>query len=83
MYGIRSVSAEGTYYLVNGWKKHNTFWSRYPDPAKCGFRTKGYAARSLNRLFEIMPEYLDDEISLVRFNEQTRKAEVICIAEKI
>lgn len=83
MYGIKSVSADGTYYLVNGWNKHRAFWSRYPDPVKCGFKTKGYAARSLNRLFEIMPEYLEDEISLVRFNEQTRKVEVLCVAERI
>lgn len=25
-YTIKSISEEGTYYLVNGWNKHKAYW---------------------------------------------------------
>ena len=78
MYGIKSVSKDGVFYLVNGWKKHGAFWSKTADPAVCGFKTAGLATRSLNRVVEIEPDYMNDWLSLVRFDEQAGTACVLC-----
>lgn len=70
MITIKSTSAEGTYYLVNGWNRYKTYWYKKPDPRVCGFKTAGLAIRSLNHLLKIMPEYAGDRFDLVRLNEQ-------------
>ena len=66
MYTVKSTSMEGTYYLVNGWKKYKTFWI---EPGKCKrdllFKKSCDAKRSLTRLLKIMPEYRADSFMLV------------------
>jgi hypothetical protein len=59
-YTIRSTSADGVYYLVNGWNKHNTFWARRENIEKCIFKSPGLALRSLKHLLKIMEDYKSD-----------------------
>lgn len=68
MFTIVSVSSEGVYYLVNGWKKHNAFWTRTARPDRNGFKTPGLAVRQFNKLLQSMPEYAGDVIALARFD---------------
>ena len=72
MYTIRSVSEDGTYYLVNHWNTYKTWWTRDADIIRNGFKTPGLAARSLNKLIKFEPEYLNDHFTLMRFDEQNR-----------
>ena len=70
MFTIKSVSSEGTYYLVNGWSKYNTFWEeeRRLTPNKL-FKTASTAKMSLNKLLKIMDDYLQDKFTLVEIDE--------------
>ena len=50
-YTIKSTSQEGTYYLVNGWNKHKTFWVEEKDlKSNMLFNTTGQAKASLTKL---------------------------------
>ena len=62
---IKSISDEGTYYLVNHWDKHKAFWVRREQlkPSML-FRTAGYAKRSLHKLLEIMEDYKSDKFEV-------------------
>ena len=73
MYTIRSVSEDGVYYLVNGWRKHKAFWSKTADPVRNGFKTDGLAERQLDKLLATMPEYGKDKLTLVMFDLENRK----------
>jgi len=64
-YAIKSESADGTFYLVNGWNKHRAYWFSRLNPTKVMFTKKGVALRSLRRLLNIMPEYREDKFTLV------------------
>ena len=77
MYTIMSISNEGRYFLVNGWKKHNSFWTRRATPEKNGFKTEGLACRSMNHLLKIMPDYRTDKLTLVKFNTEDRTLEPV------
>lgn len=63
---VRSVSQDGVYYLVNGWKKHRAFWVRRENlRPEIGFKNSGYAIRSLRKLLIAMPEYRSDRFDMV------------------
>lgn len=66
LYTIKSTSAEGVYYLVNGWEKHKTFWKR-PEFFKksMAFRRSQDAKRSLTKLLKVMEDYRTDEFELI------------------
>lgn len=73
-YTIKSVSDEGVYYLVNGWKKCNTFWFdeksvlKNIEIAKMYFFNKPSQAKaSLTKLLKIMPDYATDQFEVVEF----------------
>ena len=68
-YTIKSVSNEGTYYLVNGWKKHNAYWTPTLNPTRNKFKSKGLALRSLRILLNNMPEYRSDNLTLIKLTE--------------
>ena len=69
MYSIKSISTEGEYYLVNGWKKHRAVWTRTAHPSVNGFKTQGLAERSLRHLLKIFPEYRTDRFSFVTWDK--------------
>ena len=69
---VKSESAEGTYYLVNGWNKYRAFW--YKDSLlekhpylkeRTFFKSIGYAKGNLTKLLKIMPEYKDDKFTFI------------------
>lgn len=74
MYTIKSVSHEGTWYLVNGWWKYKTYWQQKDH---CGwettFKREADAKRSLTKLLkDMMEEYGDDQFIMVRFDYDER-----------
>ena len=68
-YTIKSVSNEGTYYLVNGWKKHNAYWTHSLNPTRNNFKSKGLALRSLKILLNAIPEYRSDSLTIIELTE--------------
>lgn len=63
-YRIKSVSEDGTYYLVNGWSKNKAFWIKETDSqnlCKCCFNKLSQAKASLTKLLKVMPEYRMDK----------------------
>ena len=66
-YYLVSDSKEGTYYLVNGWRKYKAFWTKGFGIKRNTFRSKSSAQRSYNKLCKSMPEYLDDTIKIGGF----------------
>lgn len=68
-YTIKSVSHEGTWYLVNGWVKHKAFWTQTLNPTRNKFKSKGLALRSLRILLNNMPEYRSDNLTLIELTE--------------
>jgi len=79
MYTIESISEEGVYYLVNGWDKHNAFWSSWEDVKRetC-FKREQDAKRSLTMLLKIMEDYKTDTFGLctVYFNGDNKALNV-------
>lgn len=73
MYAIKSVSEEGTYFLVKGWNKRKKFWTKTASLEENGFGTPGAAMRSFDCLLKVMPDYRTDKISIVRFDIENRK----------
>ncbi len=68
---IKSISEEGTYYLVNHWEKHNAFWkSKEELKPNMLFKSAGYAKRSLNHLLEIMEDYRNDKFEILEIELQ-------------
>lgn len=65
-YTIRSISDEGTYYLVNGWNKNNALWVNEKDIHKAVFKTEGQAKASLTKLLKVFPEYATDTFNLIK-----------------
>ncbi len=70
MYTIKSVSKEGTYYLVNHWNKYKTFWIE-PEKIKSGmlFKTQANAKASLSKLLKVMEDYKTDKFTLIEIKE--------------
>lgn len=64
-YTIKSTSEEGTYYLVNGWNKHKTFWTGDKTRKDLFFNKPAQAKASLTKLLSVMPEYSSDKFELV------------------
>lgn len=66
LFTIKSVSDEGTYYLVNGWQKHKKFWIE-PEKVKKDmlFKRQSDAKGSLTKLLKVMPEYKSDSMELI------------------
>lgn len=67
-YTIKSISEEGEYYLVNGWRKHKAYWvdkkKLKPDML---FSSVKRAKISLSHLLKIMEEYQSDTFEVVEF----------------
>ena len=76
-YTIESTSAEGVYYLVNGWYKHFAFWIRKKDYSYnieyhlklITFKTIGSAKTNLKKLVKIMPDYANDRFRVCAITE--------------
>jgi hypothetical protein len=68
-YTIQSISDEGTYYLVNGWEKHQAFWVRKEEITKAIFKTEGQAKASLTKLLKIMDDYKSDIFKMCYVDE--------------
>ena len=66
-YYLHSESTDGTYYLVNGWRKYRKFWTKEFSIKRNTFSSKASALRSYNKLCKSMPEYSDDEIRIGGF----------------
>lgn len=69
-YTIKSTSDEGTYYLVNHWEKHKTFWIE-PEQVKQSmlFKRISDAKGSLTKLLGIMDDYKNDKFELIEIYE--------------
>ncbi len=67
-YTIKSVSDEGTYYLVKDWRNNRELWvskenmDRHPE---WWFTSSGKAKQSLKSLLSVMDEYLSDTFTVV------------------
>lgn len=67
-YTIKSISDEGTYYLVKDWRKNKELWvskekmDRHPE---WWFTSSGKAKQSLKSLLSVMDEYLSDTFTVV------------------
>lgn len=69
-YTIKTISSEGTYFLVNGFEKHQKIWVEEKDLKEEYLFTSTYLARkSLKKLLEFFDEWEDDEFSLVYFHK--------------
>lgn len=68
-YTIQSISDEGTYYLVNGWEKHQAFWVKKEHIEKAIFKTEGQAKASLTKLLKIMDDYKSDIFKMCYVDE--------------
>lgn len=69
MYTIKSISNEGTWYLVNGWWKYKTYWQEFDNCVPhTVFKRKADAKRSLTNLLKyMMAEYGNDDFTIVKF----------------
>ena len=68
MFTIKSVSSDGTYYLVSNWRKNKALWVTESKLKPCMlFKTESGAKASLTSLLKVMPEYADDELTIVEF----------------
>ena len=75
-YTIRSKSDEGTYYLVNGWKKCKTFWideksilEDINNASRFFFTQIRFAKANLVKLLKIMDDYWNDKFEIVEITE--------------
>ena len=68
MFTIKSISAEGTYFLVRDWRANKALWVKESElTEKMLFKSVSGAKRSLNSLLKAMPEYKTDTFSVVEF----------------
>jgi hypothetical protein len=67
-YTIKSVSDEGTYFLVKDWRKNKELWvskekmDRHPE---WWFTSSDKAKQSLKSLLSVMDEYLTDTFTVI------------------
>lgn len=62
-YTIKSVSEEGTYYLVKNWRKNKALWvKRDKLKQEYLFTSLTRAENSLVSLLKAMPEYKEDNL---------------------
>ncbi len=73
MFTVRSVSEEGTYYLVNHWQKNKAFW-KLPSEIRHEemFKRAGDAKGSLTKLLKVMDDYKDDIFHLIETNDEDK-----------
>lgn len=73
MFTIKSISQEGTYFLVNHWKKNMAFW-KLPSEITVNemFSSVRTAKTSLTKLLKIMEEYHNDQFYIVETNSENR-----------
>jgi hypothetical protein len=71
MYTVKSESEEGTYYLINHWNKHKTFFKRKITLYDMLFKTESDAKRSLTKLLNgtMGDEYRNDKFTIIEYNE--------------
>ena len=70
MFTIKSVSDEGTYYLVNHWNKAGTFWKSASQIRRSDmFKTAGQAKASLTKLLKVMDDYATDTFSIIETDD--------------
>ena len=62
-YVIRAISNEGEYFLVNGWNKRKSFWTKKLSEAV--FTSKLSAKGSLTKLLKVMDDYAADRFELI------------------
>ena len=68
-YTIKSESSEGIYYLVKNWEKNKTFWNRLENMKQnMLYKTESAAKASITKLFKSMPEYKDDKLTVIYFD---------------
>lgn len=68
-YTIKSVSDEGTYYLVRNWEKARTFWKTPNNIRQSDLFTRAQdAKRDLTCLLKVMEEYASDILTLVEID---------------
>ena len=66
-YTIKSVSSDGEWYLVNGWRKYKCYWQKRDNCVPhTTFKSVASAMRSLTRLLKVMPEYREDTFYVVK-----------------
>ncbi len=63
-YAILSVSSEGEYFLVNGWKRNRAFWISGEPSFLTNFKRKQDAITSLTKLLKVMDDYESDTFYL-------------------
>ena len=68
-YTSRSTSADGVYYLVNGWNKYRTFWVNENHIETATFKTLGQAKTSLTKLLKVMEDYRTDLFEYIAITE--------------
>lgn len=68
-YTIKSESSEGIYYLVKNWEKNKTFWNRLENMKQnMLYKTESAAKASITKLLKSMPEYKDDKLTVIYFD---------------
>ena len=68
-YTIKSESSEGIYYLVKNWEKNKTFWNRLGNMKQnMLYKTESAAKASTTKLLKSMPEYKDDKLTVIYFD---------------
>ena len=73
MFTIKSISQEGTYYLVNHWNKKKAFWKLASEiTVDEMFKTAATAKMSLTKLLKIMEEYHKDQFFIVETNSDNK-----------
>lgn len=66
LYTIKSVSDDGIFYLVNGWRKKFSFWKKWISFQKDDFfKSEASAKASLTKLLKVMGDYVDDIFYIV------------------
>ncbi len=73
MFTIKSVSKDGTYYLVRDWRKKRTFWKlgseiRHEDM----YKRAQDAMSALTKLLKVMDEYKSDRFYIVETDNTDR-----------
>ena len=69
-FSIKSVSDEGTYFLVKNWEQNKTFWKELKNVKRNDlYSGAGLATRSFRQLLKVMWEYKDDDLEIVKFED--------------
>ena len=73
MFTIKSVSDDGTYYLVKDWQKQKTFWKLGSEiKTNDMYKSKSAAKGALTKLLKVMDEYRNDKFSLIRTSPENK-----------